>query len=99
VFIGVRGTGSTMMERVAMGVGRFGINRPGLDPTTANPSARCARSFSSNHAGGAQFLLGDGSVRFISENIQLDPDPTDANRDFVFQNLLNRNDGNPLGEF
>ena len=99
VFIGVRGTGSTMMERVAMAVGRFGINRPGLDPTTANPSAQCARSFSSNHAGGAQFLLGDGSVRFISENIQVDPNPADANEDFVFQNLLNRNDGRPLGEF
>jgi hypothetical protein len=99
VFIGVRGTGSTMMERVAMAVGRFGINQPGLDPSTANPSARCARSFSSNHAGGAQFLLGDGSVRFISENIQIDPNPSDANEDFVFQNLLNRNDGRLLAEF
>jgi hypothetical protein len=87
------------MERTALAVGRFGINMPGLDPTTANPSARCARSFSSNHVGGAHFLLGDGAVRFVSENIQLDPNPFDANENFLFQNLLNRNDGNPLGEF
>ncbi len=30
----------------------------------------CNQSFHSNHEGGAQFLMGDGAVRFVSENIQ-----------------------------
>lgn len=45
-----------------------------------------ARSF---HSGGAQFVLADGSVRFISENV----DKTTYNR------LGDRADGQPLGEF
>lgn len=45
--------------------------------------------FSSDHTGGAQFLLGDGSVRFISENI----DQT------TYRNLGTINDGNVIGEF
>ncbi len=46
-------------------------------------------NFTSPHAGGAQFLLGDGSVRFLSENIHL---PTYGNLGFIA-------DGNVLGEF
>lgn len=43
----------------------------------------------STHPGGMHVLLGDGAVRFISENI----DTTTRN------NLANISDGNPLGEF
>jgi len=45
--------------------------------------------YSSRHTGGAQFAMGDGSVRFISENIN----PT------VFSNLGSRNDGEMLTDF
>ncbi len=41
------------------------------------------------HTGGVQFVLGDGSVRFISENVN----PK------TFSNLGNRHDGELIGEF
>jgi prepilin-type processing-associated H-X9-DG protein len=48
-----------------------------------------SQGFKSQHEGGAHFLLGDGSVRFISENI-----------DYVtYQRLGDRRDGEPIGEF
>ncbi len=47
------------------------------------------RAFSSLHAGGAQFGMGDGSVRFISQNLS----------STTYQNLAMKSDGNPLGEF
>ena len=45
--------------------------------------------FSSYHEGGVQFLLCDGSVHFLSENVDYS----------VFRNLGERADGNVLGEF
>ncbi|MDA0921726.1 MAG: DUF1559 domain-containing protein [Planctomycetota bacterium] len=45
--------------------------------------------FSSWHTGGMQAVLGDGTVRFLSENI----DST------IYENLSRRSDGKTLGEF
>ena len=45
--------------------------------------------FGSSHAGGAQFLFCDGSVRFISQNIDI---PT-------YRNLMDRADGTILPEY
>ena len=46
-------------------------------------------AFSSQHSGGAQFLLCDGSVRFFSETID----------GRTYENLAQRNDGNVVGSF
>lgn len=50
---------------------------------------RCNTPLLSQHPGGVQGLLGDGSVRFISETVQLT----------TLRNLADRDDGNPLGDF
>lgn len=45
-------------------------------------------SFSA-HVGGAHFVMGDGAVRFVSENISIN----------LLCNLYSMKDGNPVGEF
>jgi len=47
-------------------------------------------NFSSTHVGGAHFLMADGAVRFISENID---------NDTTLRFLAARSDGNVIGEF
>ena len=49
----------------------------------------CNRPIQSAHSGGAQVALGDGSVRFLYEEMDLK----------TLYNLANRDDGNALGEF
>ena len=66
-----------------------GIN----DPATTTPSGGAWHfrdtGFSSYHTGGAYFLLGDGSVRFISENIS----------QVTLAGLTTRLGGETIGEF
>ena len=54
-----------------------------------DPSLWDADVFYSRHTAGANFLFGDGSVRTISRSIN----------GVVYENLLNRNDGNPVGDY
>jgi hypothetical protein len=69
------------------------------DPTVTRAVA------ASPHMGGCHFLLCDGTVRFISENVQANPTAwlsTPApvgGGNYVYQNLYNVNDKNPMGEF
>ena len=44
-------------------------------------------------------LLCDGSVRFVSENIDTHPTPGTTTKGHIYQNLFLLNDKIPLGEF
>jgi prepilin-type N-terminal cleavage/methylation domain-containing protein/prepilin-type processing-associated H-X9-DG protein len=55
----------------------------------SDPLVWDADIFSSKHTGGANFLLGDGSVRTIYSSIN----------GVVYENLLSRRDGNPVGDY
>jgi len=89
----------------------IGIPYWGINQTVVN-AVHQSRGYSSPHAGGVQFLMGDGAVRFISENIDHKPNsigtppattggghagPTYI--DSTFEYLLGRSDGNVVGEF
>ena len=63
--------------------------RGGITTPTEAPDDMATGGFSSHHTGGAQFALADGSVRFLSENIDAD----------VFSFLGNREDLEMIGEF
>ena len=62
-----------------------------LGDTDVVPNSSLVRmdEFASYHTGGAQFVLGDGAVRFVSTNIDLN----------VYRNLSSRNGGDLVAEF
>jgi len=79
---------STWVGRVAEGEEAFQRVLGSLDHVPNDPVAHFD-DFSSQHEGGSQFLLGDGHVRFISENIDKG----------VYQSLGTIRGGEVVGEF
>ena len=76
------------------------------DPRTGNAVMR--DTYSSRHPSGTQFALTDGSVRFVSETIEHTVTPaTDTYTEWLasglplglFQRLLGRDDGFPVGDY
>lgn len=101
IWIGTRnytGNGDVGL-RQNLGITNWKINLS--NSTTATPTSN--RAFHSNHVGGTQFLLADGSVRFISENIYLDNTLSDSTRPASQKGLYNRlgmrNDGQIVDSF
>ena len=96
---------------------KFRVNFPINTPTATTSSTSisgdsgCTRhQVSSLHVGGAHFLMTDGAVRFVSENIAHNPaagstttcigmNTNLAGPAFLYQNLFFMADGNTIGEF
>lgn len=59
------------------------------------------QALSSNHTGGVQVALFDGSVRFLSQNIDFRMTGGDnvTVADSTYEQLIHKNDGSTLGEF
>ena len=64
-------------------------NQFGQANAPANVGPEHVGGFSSYHTGGAHFAIGDGSVRFLNENID----------EKLYHNLANRSDGEIMGDF
>ncbi|HET6424819.1 MAG TPA: DUF1559 domain-containing protein [Planctomycetaceae bacterium] len=59
-------------------------------PATGTPKLQYAWGFGSHHVGGGTFLMGDGSVRFVGDNVDYTA---------VFRPLNRVKDGTTVGEF
>ncbi|MFN3159181.1 MAG: DUF1559 domain-containing protein [Rubinisphaera brasiliensis] len=88
---GTPGTGTVNFGLAsALAAPREKINCP---PGSTN---HCGMTLSSRHAGGVQVVMGDGSVRFISENIQHNTNPPVNS---TLEYLLDIADGGVVSEF
>jgi len=87
---GERANGDAENGMIASGMGAFQgkLNCP--------ENTACKRSFTSQHVGGVHFVRADGSVFFVSENIDHN---TDEVPNSTIEFLAGRNDGGVIGGF
>jgi prepilin-type N-terminal cleavage/methylation domain-containing protein len=87
----LRNTGTPINETSVMfGVGGgYGAEEEPEPEAEEGEAHNVVGGFGSFHTGGAQFLIGDGSVRFLSQNIN----------QTLYTHLGNRADGELVGEF
>ena len=97
VWVGVEAWNQCTSWGVSMvsGTAFYRLNEDASDfPFTCD--GRGVSGFSSSHSGGANFLLCDGSVRFVSEHIDSESGPK---RIGLYQRLARINDGETISEF
>jgi hypothetical protein len=97
-WVGVRNANGTSQRGVytAVGHSRPKLNQPN-PPIVWSDSWGCGEGFGSLHRGGAQFVLCDGSVKYVAEQIEhvWVANTTTAHKDplnGVYQRLLSRED-------
>jgi len=80
---------TTIHHQVPIGLRTLVASQAGTPRTAGSTREQCNTPLLSAHTGGVHILLGDGSVRFLSESVQMQ----------TARNLANRDDGNVVGEF
>ncbi len=101
-FSGANNVQSSSYSRKGNGLAALGITYNGINAVVGGEHD--VRGFSSNHTGGCHFVFCDGSVHFLSENIDYVKSSVSVanyfqNANTTFQKLAIRNDNKTVGQY